>query len=173
MVPAASTLQRWRGEIPRRLVAEVGFTDKKATGATVVVDNGGPVDTTTDVFPGYGELSPQMQSVPPCDPAAVPADTDCTYTGGTSRTETGQVLTQAFQGFLGHSALNFQVGRFQIPVGETYLRYSQGEASKPFMTHPVGGPWGRSVGGRRLLPNRHPIGRPRLHRRPDLRRRRH
>lgn len=46
-----------------------------------------------------------------------------------------------FQGFLGQDALNFQVGRFQIPVGESYLRYSRGYADKPFVTNTVGGPW--------------------------------
>lgn len=46
-----------------------------------------------------------------------------------------------FQGLLSRDALNFQVGRFQIPVGETYLRYSQGYAYKPFVSSPVGGPW--------------------------------
>jgi hypothetical protein len=46
-----------------------------------------------------------------------------------------------FQGFLGRNALNFQLGRFQIPVGEAYLRYGQGYAAKPFVSSPVGGPW--------------------------------
>jgi hypothetical protein len=46
-----------------------------------------------------------------------------------------------FQGFLSRDALNFQVGRFQIPVGEAYLRYSQGYAHKPFVSNTVGGPW--------------------------------
>lgn len=46
-----------------------------------------------------------------------------------------------FQGFLASDWLNFQVGRFQIPVGEAYLRYSRGYADKPFVTNTVGGPW--------------------------------
>jgi len=46
-----------------------------------------------------------------------------------------------FQGLLGRDELNLEVGRFQIPVGEAYLRYSQGYATKPFVTSPVGGPW--------------------------------
>ncbi len=41
------------------MVAEVGFTNKKITGATFVVDAGGPVDKTTDAFPGFGELTPR------------------------------------------------------------------------------------------------------------------
>jgi hypothetical protein len=46
-----------------------------------------------------------------------------------------------FQGFLDSDALNFQLGRFQIPVGEAYLRYSQGYARQPFVSNAVGGPW--------------------------------
>lgn len=46
-----------------------------------------------------------------------------------------------FQGFLERGFLNFQAGRFQIPVGEAYLRYSQGYAENPFISNPVGGPW--------------------------------
>lgn len=45
------------------------------------------------------------------------------------------------QGLLGHDALNLQLGRFQVPVGEGYLRYSRGTASNPFISHPVGSPW--------------------------------
>jgi hypothetical protein len=46
-----------------------------------------------------------------------------------------------FQGFLDSDALSFQLGRFQIPVGEAYLRYSQGYAKQPFVSNAVGGPW--------------------------------
>lgn len=46
-----------------------------------------------------------------------------------------------FQRFLGSRWLNFQLGRFQIPVGEAYLLYSRGYASRPFVSNPVGGPW--------------------------------
>ncbi len=45
------------------MVAEVGFTNKKATGVTVVVDGGGAVDSAAgEVFPGYGTLTPQLQA---------------------------------------------------------------------------------------------------------------
>jgi hypothetical protein len=37
--------------------------------------------------------------------------------------------------------LNAQVGRFQIPVGENYLRFSKGYKDNPFITNTVGGPW--------------------------------
>jgi hypothetical protein len=46
-----------------------------------------------------------------------------------------------FQGLGDSSWLNAQVGRFQIPVGESYLRYSKGTRDEPFITHTVGGPW--------------------------------
>lgn len=44
------------------------------------------------------------------------------------------------QGIAESGWLNAQVGRFQIPVGEAYLRYSRGYASKPFITNSIG-PW--------------------------------
>jgi hypothetical protein len=37
--------------------------------------------------------------------------------------------------------LNLQVGRFQIPVGEGYLRYSRGARDNPFVTNPVAAAW--------------------------------
>jgi hypothetical protein len=37
--------------------------------------------------------------------------------------------------------LNLQVGRFLIPVGESYLRYSRGARDNPFVTNSVAGPW--------------------------------
>ncbi len=95
------------------LVAEVGFTNKKATGATFVIDAGGLVDKSTELFPGFGALTPQpqvctpAQSTNPDDP-----DFDCTVgasivnpntNDNLSRTETGPVLTQAFQAFLGQT----------------------------------------------------------------------
>jgi hypothetical protein len=46
-----------------------------------------------------------------------------------------------FQGIANSSWLNTQVGRFQIPVGEAYLRYSRGYRDNPFISQPVGGPW--------------------------------
>jgi hypothetical protein len=46
-----------------------------------------------------------------------------------------------FQGVGGSSWMNLRPGRFQIPVGEEYKRYSRGESSNPFITHSLGGPW--------------------------------
>jgi len=37
--------------------------------------------------------------------------------------------------------LNAQIGRFQVPVGEAYQRYSRGIQDNPFITQPVAGPW--------------------------------
>lgn len=45
------------------------------------------------------------------------------------------------QGIADSGWLNAQLGRFQIPVGEGYLRYSQGYAQSPFLTNPIGAPW--------------------------------
>jgi len=102
------------------MVAEVDFGNKKATGATIVVDAGGPVDKTTDLFPGYGELNPQPQCLP-VDPVNDPNGPTVGYdpvtdkcpvgteainpnTGDNlSRTETGPVLLEAFQAFLGQT----------------------------------------------------------------------
>jgi hypothetical protein len=46
-----------------------------------------------------------------------------------------------FQGIADSTWLNAQVGRFQIPVGESYLRYSKGYRDNPFISNTVGGPW--------------------------------
>ncbi|MEN8178804.1 MAG: hypothetical protein ABFS39_09300 [Pseudomonadota bacterium] len=98
------------------LVAEVSFGNKKATGATFVIDAGGEVfaDQGWD-FPSFDEMTPQPQV---CTPAQSldPEDPNTGCVVGTaldnpntlnnlSRTETGQVLTTAFQGFLGQTSV--------------------------------------------------------------------
>lgn len=70
------------------LVAEVDNLRFKATGATIVVDAGGPIDGSQDLSYG-GQLNPQWQP-----------DQEAYY-----RTEIGPVLTQAFQGFLGQTSV--------------------------------------------------------------------
>lgn len=45
------------------------------------------------------------------------------------------------QGLGDTSWLNLHLGRFQIPVGEGYLRYGRGLRDAPFLTQPVGSPW--------------------------------
>lgn len=76
------------------LVAEVDFARYKATGATIVVDGGGqvePSDLGGLIDPNT--MSPQVQ------------DQVNPNTGNAlSRTETGEVLTQAFQGYLGQTS---------------------------------------------------------------------
>jgi hypothetical protein len=72
------------------MVAEVSFATKKATGVTVVVDAGGEVETDSEGFPGFGQLNPQPQ----------PENGNADW-----RTETGPVLTQATQGFLGQTSV--------------------------------------------------------------------
>ena len=52
----------------------------------------------------------------------------------------GELYTD-FQGLGGEDWVNVQVGRFQIPVGENYLRFAQGYHDNPFIYNTVGGPW--------------------------------
>ena len=87
------------------LVAEVGFTQLQATGVTVVVDNGGPVDLGPW---GGGLLNPQDQR----NPATGPPTEYVTH-----RVETGPTLLQPFQGFIGQTNA-FQWGKRHYPNGE-------------------------------------------------------
>jgi hypothetical protein len=64
------------------MVTEIDYSRFKATGATFVVDAGGPVDPSNPL--SRGKLTPQVQP-----------------DGAQSRTETGVVLTQGSQTFLG------------------------------------------------------------------------
>jgi hypothetical protein len=81
------------------LIAEVDYARFKPTGLTVTVDGGGPV--LGGDYPGL--LNPQVQS-----------DADG---GGTTRTETGPVLTEGFQGFLGQTSI-FDWGKQPYEPGE-------------------------------------------------------
>ncbi|HEY9198554.1 MAG TPA: hypothetical protein VIR60_04240, partial [Gammaproteobacteria bacterium] len=101
------------------LIAEVDFGRFRATGATIVTDAGGPVPphagagfTGLDDMPSFDMLNPQPQCAPNLDPADNDNDTNGVYgdciaqinpnTGNNlSRTETGEVLLEAFQPFLG------------------------------------------------------------------------
>ena len=109
------------------LVAEVDFATFKATGATFITDAGG--DSTTLSDDGY---VPQLQTVDACTgdlhtngttdgPPDGIDDADlgegCTHDGGASRTETGAVLTQAFQGFLGQKN-TMEFGKANYADGE-------------------------------------------------------
>lgn len=46
-----------------------------------------------------------------------------------------------FQGIADKSWLNVQLGRFQVPISENYLRFSQGVRDNPFIRNTLGGPW--------------------------------
>ena len=72
------------------LVAEVDFARFKATGVTIAVDAGGPVEGTI----GGGVFNPQYQD--PLD-----GGTNCVAEGCLTRTELGTVLTEGYQSFLG------------------------------------------------------------------------
>jgi hypothetical protein len=108
------------------LVAEVDFTRFKATGATIAVDGGGAIDPS-EYWSYDGKLNPQLQF---CTQDDVDAGvTGCTavgdplvnqndpLTGNLARTETGQVLTQAIQGFLGQSSV-IEWGKIVYGPGE-------------------------------------------------------
>lgn len=86
------------------LVAEVDFTRFKATGATIHVDAGGPVDTT-DPATLYGAFNP----LPQFDPM--------TGSIGASRTDQGPVLTLGYQGFLGQTNW-IEWGKVNYPPAE-------------------------------------------------------
>jgi hypothetical protein len=59
---------------------------------------------------------------------------------GELKNDVGELYVD-FQGIGDSSWANLQVGRFQIPVGENYLRFAQGYRDNPFITNTVGGPW--------------------------------
>lgn len=59
---------------------------------------------------------------------------------GMLRNDVGDIYAE-LQGLGGTSWANLQLGRFQLPVGEAYLRYGRGYADKPFVSNVVGGPW--------------------------------
>jgi len=45
------------------------------------------------------------------------------------------------QGIAGSDWMNLQLGRFNLPVGEAYLRYGRGRWKNPFISNPVAGTW--------------------------------
>ena len=111
------------------LVAEVGFGNKKATGATFWVDAGGAPD------PGFADvaIAPQPQTCSPddvvndvdgCAAAGLDGDRTNPNTGDASaRTETGPVLTQGFQGFAGQTSI-MEFGKAEYLT--TFLDLSNG-----------------------------------------------
>jgi len=96
-------------------VLEVDFARFKATGLTTIVDGGGDVTATGGVY------NPQVQG--PCTQDDVDNGWNgCTtvgaaYSNPLQRTETGPVLTQGFQGFLGQTSV-FKWGKAPYEPGE-------------------------------------------------------
>jgi large repetitive protein len=94
------------------LIAEVDYARFKATGSTTVVDNGGSIPPDAGwVMPSRNKLNPQahfcMQSdvdagVPECPAAGVPRVNPLTG-NNLSKTDTGVVLLQGMQTFLGQT----------------------------------------------------------------------
>ncbi len=87
-------------------VAEVDYARGKPTGVTVTVDGGGEIPTAgiTAEWSMGGQLNPQLQE-------------DAGFEGSPYRTETGPVLTQAYQGFLGQTSV-ISWGKFPWGPGE-------------------------------------------------------
>ncbi|MEW5726929.1 MAG: SdrD B-like domain-containing protein [Pseudomonadota bacterium] len=89
------------------LVAEVDFARFKATGATIVVDAGGPVPADQGwAMPSLGVLNPQAQQ-----------EANSNTGNALSRTETGPVLTQGIQTFLGSTNV-IEFGKSPYGPGE-------------------------------------------------------
>ncbi len=132
------------------LVAESDFARDKATGVTVVSDAGGELPAvSTGGFPDFGVLTPQAQICTPVDAlltnCALGDDLINPNTGNNlSRTETGPVLLQAFDGFLGQTNA-YQWGRKPYVGNENggiigIVFYSSTRAeSDP--SYGVGDPW--------------------------------
>ncbi len=59
---------------------------------------------------------------------------------GTFSNQVGELYVD-LQGVGGTSWLNLRPGRFQLPVGENYKRFSKGYSSNPFISNTLGGPW--------------------------------
>jgi hypothetical protein len=91
------------------MIAETDYARFKATGATVVVDGGGPVPADGGWnMPSFGRLAPQMQTCTADDVAANPKganDNLCKNVGDTKpyRVEQGVVLLEGMQTFLGQT----------------------------------------------------------------------
>jgi hypothetical protein len=102
------------------LVAEVDFARFKATGATFVVDAGGPVLPHNDwVWPSFNVLTPQSQCIDDasgtgatvaydpltgtCPLGSEAININTPDHNNLSRTEMGPVLTQGYQAFLGQT----------------------------------------------------------------------
>jgi large repetitive protein len=110
------------------LIAEVDFTRFKATGSTSIVDNGGQVPANNAwVMPSRNKLNPQPQvcsqdevtdGVPGCVGATAGGPRVNPNTGNNlSKTETGPVLLQGMQTFLGQTNV-IEWGKALYDAGE-------------------------------------------------------
>ena len=101
------------------LVAEVDFARFKATGATVVVDNGGQIPPHNGwTMPSWNKLNPQPQfATDPITGAATAAPLIGPAGNNLSRTETGPVLLEGIQTFLGQTSV-VEWGKANYAVGE-------------------------------------------------------
>ena len=103
------------------MVGEVDYARFKATGATVVVDAGGPVppDSGYNGVPSFGRLNPQAQfQIDPATGLATgPADVNPNSGNNLSRTETGTVLLEGIQAFLGQT-VHVAFGKKAYAFGE-------------------------------------------------------
>ncbi len=110
------------------LVAEVDFLRFKATGMSVIVDGGGPVDPGSDIH---------AQAQDPNDPFNELASS-------TSRTESGPVLTQGMQLFLGQTN-KFEWGKKDYATGEnggiSGIVYYSNTRAEDDPRYGVGEPW--------------------------------
>lgn len=103
------------------LVGEIDYSRFKATGATVVVDAGGPVPPHSGYrgIPSFGRLNPQPQfEIDPLTGRAT--STPATNPGAgnnLSRTETGAVLVAGLQAFLGQT-VHMEFGKKDFAFGE-------------------------------------------------------
>jgi hypothetical protein len=101
------------------LIAEVDFMRYKATGATVVVDNGGVVPPHNGwIMPSWDQLNPQPQfDTDPVTGAATTTPLVGPAGNNLSRTETGPVLLEGIQTFLGQTNV-IEWGKANYAAGE-------------------------------------------------------
>ncbi|HEY0666342.1 MAG TPA: hypothetical protein VGD24_09770, partial [Gallionella sp.] len=101
------------------LVAEVDFARFKATGATVVVDNGGQILPHNGwTMPSWNQLNPQPQfDTDPVTGAATTTPLIGPAGNNLSRTETGPVLLEGIQTFLGQTNV-IEWGKANYAIGE-------------------------------------------------------
>jgi hypothetical protein len=103
------------------MVGEVDYSRFKATGATVVVDAGGAVPPDTGYLgaPSFGRLNPQPQfEIDPATGRATAVAAVNPHTANNlSRTETGSVLLEGIQAFLGQT-VHVEFGKKAYAFGE-------------------------------------------------------